>query len=207
MLKINVEEVLRHADEERKKPKPLPKIVFNGKEKDKTKQCNDTAGGIDNLRDVLTNITIQRTLEEAKTDLVSKCWHEFNELKIERNQLASQTWRMVEDGATTQDLKAHYEKIESFRPQLAQLFDSARHAERYGELPQEVKSENGQAVDITSLKYEKKKLTEKRSKLKAKIEKGRATQAPKLLEWELKLDRVEAEYDHLDERIKKMEGK
>lgn len=140
-------------------------------------------------------------------DLVTKCWHEFNQVKLERNKLSSEIWRIVEAGATKQTLKEHYEKIEAYRAQLQELFDRARHAERFGDLPQEKKNDAGQAVDISSLKYEKKKLTEKRSKLQKKIKLAEATGSDKILEWQLELEQADAMYRDLDERIRKMEGR
>lgn len=208
MLKFNTKQVLANAEEEKKKPKPLPKISIKRTSQSPEQCSTQQQGGIYNIDKVMMHITHQRVAEEIKTDLVSKCWHDYNEVLIERKKLSSMIWRMVADGATTAQLKEHYEKIESYKSQLGELFDRARYAERTGQLPEVIRDiSTGQPADISSLKYEKKKKSEKRSKLKVKIERGRATNAPKLAEWELELDQVEAEYNNLEERIKKMEGK
>jgi hypothetical protein len=185
-------------EQERKKLEPKHKIVITRPHKKSKKKSSDGHR--------MDYGVVDEAVRIPRSELVSKCWQEFNDVKLERNKLSSQTWKLVQDGATQEQLKTHYEKIESYRKQLTEIFDKARHAEQYGELPHVNKEDNGQRSDLASLKYEKKKLTEKRSKLRKKIELGKATNAPKLSEWELELDQADAEYNILDDKIKEMEG-
>lgn len=184
---------------ERKKLEPKKEIIITRRKKNvKTEFAHGHS---------LDYGVVDEGLHIPKSQLVSSAWQEFNDVKLERNKLSSQTWKMVADGATTAELKEHYIKIESYRMRLTQLFDEARYVEEHGDLPAKEKEDTGQSADLKSLKYEKKTVSEKRSKLRKKIELGQARNSTKVSEWQLELEQADAEYKILEEKIAKLEGR
>lgn len=139
--------------------------------------------------------------------LSDECWAEYNELRIEQAKVANEIHDLVERDASKKEIADLYARVESFRPDLITLFERARHAEQYGALPPVQDKPIASAADILSLKDQKRKLVDKRCKLQAKIKKGGSLNSPKVLEWQMEFDLAEIEYNDIDERLKKLEGK
>jgi hypothetical protein len=196
MIKINVKEVLESRDQ-KAKPRPVIKIGTSVKKVETPVQRNGT--------DVPGAEAVTARVMQSNA-LVSQCWGAFSAAKIERNKLSSQIHTMVAAGATKSELKDHYEKIESHRPKLVELFDLSRFVERHGHLP-EIKKVDEKPVDITSLKYERSRLIDKRCKLQKKIQVGEAKNPARIAEWQLELDQTNAAYNLVDEKIKELEGR
>lgn len=142
---------------------------------------------------------------EAKQTLKAQAWHEFNKVLLERKKLSSESYDLVEDGATNATIMEHYHKIKGYQPVLANLFDVARHVEQYGSVPEE-KKEDERPADIYSLKDQLRKLIDQRCKLNSKIKRGHKSQA-KVIEWQLELDIANAQYQEVDGKLKTLQGK
>lgn len=198
MIRLNVDETLKRAEIERKKPKPLPKVRVIAKNSPHKKSSPKK----------LMPTVIEPDLSTPKSDLVAGLWVEFNQLKVERNKLSSQTWRLVK-GASQSELSGHYHKIEGYRPQLQAIFDKIKYVEVHGELPGAPPEMPAPTEDLFHLKFVKKKsLINVRSKLKRKLEKSAKPKNPeRVLEWEVQLAQLDIEYAALCNRIKEMEGK
>jgi len=142
---------------------------------------------------------------DHKTDLLSQCRAEFNELKIEQGKVSNTIAATVAGGASLAELKDLYAQIESYRPDLIKLYQRYKHVQQYGTLPVE-QVVNEVSVDIFKLKDSRKKLVDERCKLGIKIKRGHIKEQ-KVQDWQLRLDEVNAEYAMLDEKIKNLEGK
>lgn len=151
--------------------------------------------------------SIVSRVEENASDLERQLWIEFNAIKTERNKASSQIWKMVENGATQAELAEHYELIESFRPGLIALYDKIQHVKQYGALPAAPEPEE-ENLDPYYLKFRKKKLVDKRCKLRAKLKTSATPSKPaKILEWEQELALADMEYKEVEEKLKQIEGK
>lgn len=142
---------------------------------------------------------------EAKKFLSEQCWEEYNTVRIEQAQMSNRIALMVANGASKQELADLHAEIESYRPELQRLFHVARHVDQYGVLP-ELKVEKQMPSDIFSLKDQKRKLVDVRCKLAKKIKQG-SLKEHKVIEWQLELEKANAEYNQVDEQLKKLEGK
>ena len=151
------------------------------------------------------NAEIQRSQEEIKTNLLSSLEIEYNSVMKERKILSSQIWKMVENGASKEELATHYDRIESYRPTLQKLYDDKNHVKQYGKLP-EVQETNQDPETIAGLKLKKRSLIDKRCKLKAKLAK-KVSAPEKYVQWELELAQTEAMVIDVQNTIKQLEGK
>jgi hypothetical protein len=154
---------------------------------------------------------------KAANDILTEAelWREYDQVKTERNKLSSQIWKMVQNGADTEELRDHYTKIESFRPTLVDLWMKIEGLKKTGKLPEPKKELAPDSSNILELKDQKRKVVDKRSKLQRKIKEamGNAVDAPNgapikpnstmLQKWQLELDQANAEYVALSEQIRK----
>lgn len=134
-----------------------------------------------------------------RSALSQQCWSDFNDLRIEQAKEANKIHDLVASRASKDVIKALYEKVESYRPELIELYRRAKHVDQYGKLPEAQKPEGD---DIYSLKDQKRKLIDKRCKLQVKIKKGEATNAKKLTEWQLELEMANTEYKAVENKLK-----
>lgn len=200
MITINIARV--HELVEEQKLKPAPKINISIVENTKVKLIAADKKWVDRKEIDYESIAQSETRSELRGEL----WKEYDEVMLERNKLSSQIYDMVEDGATQEQLKQHYDNIESYRPALQELFDRARHVDRYGKLP-EPKAQENPSLDLLTLKDQKKKLIDRRCKLQAKIKKGEAKNPDRVIAWQLELEQANAEYNHVDDQLKKLGSK
>lgn len=152
-------------------------------------------------------------IEKVKKDnevgsLQSALWKEYNDsFVLPMNKLSTQIAHMVNRGATQAELAEHYEKIESYRPGRIALYEKIRYVEQYGKLPEAPEPEK-ENLDPYYLKDRKKKLVDKRCKLRAKLRTNANPSKPaKLLEWEQELAQADMEYLAVEEKLKQIEGK
>jgi hypothetical protein len=190
MITINVQETLRKAHEEKARQKGLPVIRIG-------KPLSPSAGA---------EPVIQKSVSNPQSDLVKSLWREYNAILLERNKLSTQIAHMVERGADQAELKDHYDKIESYRPQLQDLYHKIQYAEKHGELPSaQFVKEDPETLDSIKLKI--RSLVDKRSKLKDKIAKKKASNPAKYVEWDLELAQVNVQYNELISKKKFLESK
>lgn len=186
MIRINVNEVLSRAEEEKRNPKPLPNIRVKSKSQ-----------------------SVQEVEEQAQREyspLLKTLWAEFSALKNERNKLSTEISYLVENGAGQARLKEQYDRIESFRPRLQDLYDKIHYVEKHGELPS-IPDTSGDPPTVASLKLKKEALIDERYKLRKKLERKRALNPQRFIDWELRLAQADMEYHDIVNQIKKMEGK
>lgn len=189
-MEINLAETLKKADN--KAPAPLPVV-----ELDKT---------IVVAREI-NNTIVQRVKEENRSDLEKQLWIEFNALKVERNKLSTEISRLVENEASKERLAEQYAKIESYRPDLIALYDKIQYVKQHGCLPA-IQETTTEPPDAYRLKDEKKKLVDKRCKLKRKLkESAKASKPEKILEWEQELAQADLQYMEVENQLKQLEGK
>jgi len=195
MIKINVKQVLKEAEINRNKPKPLPKVKSV-----KVKSDVPIAGH------QLDHIITDEALPE-KNDLLHSLEREYADVRMERNKLSSRICTLVEDGADQGILRDLYHKIESYRVPLQQHYDNIAYVKQHGHLPQ-VKHEPEHEATLYELKDQKRKLIDKRCKLLAKLKPSAKKPKPEqLASWQLELDQCNVMYQDVEVRIKKMEGR
>lgn len=137
--------------------------------------------------------------------LRAQCQHEYNKTLLSRKALSNTINDAIERNASQNELRDLYEKIKAYQPVLENLFNRIRHVEQYGILPEGPAP--GEPMSIDQLKVKRKALVDEKSKTKKKLESPGTAKPAKILEWEQKIARANAEYDYIDEQIKKFEGK
>lgn len=199
MIRINVKETLKAAEEAKNAPKPLPKVVVIGRDASFKASGPSQPAPVEEIQPPALPIPDHDAL-------IQSLEREFNAIKLERNKLSSQIWKMVENSASQSELYDHYHKIEAYRPQLQALYDKIDFVKLHGHLP-EVKEEQKPEETLYYLKDLKKRLSDKRCKLQKKIQLSEAKNPTKVSDWHIALDLAEAEYEAVELKIKKLEGK
>lgn len=204
----STKDVLKRAEIERLKPKPKPVISIGRKKPEGGLKADFVV--IDEAQVMEYN---PHPITTPKEKLIREIIIEENKLRVERNILSSQIWKMVENGSTSNELKAHYEKIEGYRIPLQQLWDRKRYVEVHGVLPEtHATSTSSDSEPITGnmleLKDRKRKLSDLRCKLKTKLKpSAKPSRAEQIIDWQMQLDRADAEYHQVEEQIKQMQLK
>lgn len=217
MKRFNVNKVLLDAEAERQKPKPLPKIRI--KKKSDTAifarleggdhhpmndlyLINEPTGPID-----ASKLGYKIISTEEDNTLLYQLEREYADIRMERNKLSSQISIMVEGGATQEALKELYHKIEGYRGALQSHYDKIKYVKQHGQLP-EIKSDAQSEETLFELKDKKRRLIDKRCKLQSKLKVSAKPSKPvQIATWELELEQANAEYNDVEKRIKKMEGR
>lgn len=196
MITIDVTEVLAATEKAKNTPPPVPEICVVPTRQPRKKRVKKKA------------VTIEPAPEESEpqSELLQSLYREFGSLKTERNRLSTQIAHLVENGAPQQRLKEQYDKIESYRPRLQDLYDKIEYVRQHGELP--VVPETPQEPEtLASLKLKKQSLIDERYKLRKKLEKKKALNPQRFIDWELRLAQANIEFQDICGRIKQMEGK
>jgi len=205
-LKFNTQKVLQDAQAERDRPKPLPKIkavsILQTITKPSIVISADATQAIESLTAASAGIT---NLE------LSVAEREYADIRQERNKLSTTISFRVEEGASPQDLKDLYEKIEAFRDPIRQAYDRIKHIKQFGSVPSVVPaSQPGSPVheySIFELRDQKRKLVDRRCKLAAKLKPSAKPSKPEqIAEWTLELEQANAQYADVEAKIKKLEG-
>jgi hypothetical protein len=192
MIRIKVKEVLQKSEAEKHQQKPAIKIVVH--------RSTPTPPSIERVQ---KEAAIHEIKGGTKTDLLNHEWSEYKKISLDRKKLSKSIAVMVADGATKDELRSLYDKIQSLLEDGAEVYDRIQHIEQYGTLPQPAAPN----VDLILLKDQRKKLVDLRCKLATKVENGEITKHKRLQQWQLDLDKANAEYLLVDEKIKKLEGK
>src|SRR6476659_5217647 len=79
-----------------------------------------------------TSVTKPKAI--AKNELREQTQGDFNKLRIDQAKLSNTIFDEVQRGATTAELATLYEKIESLRPGLIELYSRTRYVERRSKL-------------------------------------------------------------------------
>lgn len=220
MITINFETLDERLEAYRAEQRPLRIVVKSAAQPAQAPPAAAKPELTDQDSEYITHQSIDPRKEQP-IPLIHQLENEKSALLVERNKLSSQIWKMVENGATQADLAEHYRKIEEYRPGLIALYDKIKHVKLHGELPSAPTSATNMD-DIYQLKDLKKKLVDKRCKLKAKIDKVRGKQeykvpggaevplsdkdTAKVLEWQFELDQAEAEYTQVAEKLSLLNG-
>jgi hypothetical protein len=206
MKRINVDDVLKQAQQ--KEALPELKIIIKrnpGLKKEPLHLSVDH--GTQNFTEIkIIGVTRQQISSGSnpKVPVVDECWADYHKEKLQRKKLSTQIAAMVAAAAGKDDLMAHYEKIEAHSATMRQLYDRARFAEANGKLPDANEDNN---AELLALEKKRSRLVDKRCKLQSKIKKGTAKNPDRITNWHLGLDRANAEYDQVDNEIKKITGK
>lgn len=147
--------------------------------------------------------------ERTRPQLLAHLDEQVLEIRRDRNKVSNRARIRWQAGADETELAQLYETINAFTAELQKLWDKRQHVEKFGTLPEETKdvsSKTQESADVAVMKLEKKKLEEKKSKLRAKLKpnaKSPYNSARKLL-WQAELDRTDAMWMDLNEKIKKL---
>jgi len=199
MIVINVDKI--RADAEAKKDhKPSIRIIL-------PKEIDRAEASVN--EDIVKNNNLAEQSEQKATTLKDALvWdldNQEREIRIERAKESNKYLPMIAKGASQGELAAHYKKIESISAEIRDIYNKREHVRRYGRLPDQATVQNTiDSGNILALKDQKRSLVNRRSKLKVKIDKGKATNAPKLTEWELQLDQLDAEFRVVSDRINEL---
>ncbi len=146
----------------------------------------------------------------TKAQLLAQLDEQVLEVRRDRNKVSNRARIRWQSGADATELASLYETINAFTEDLKKLWDKRQHVEKFGTLPSEQptisKQQPTESADVALLKLEKKKLEEKKSKLRAKLKpnaKEPYNSARKLL-WQQELERIEAEWQVISDKIKRM---
>ncbi len=206
MIVIKVEKILQEK-ERRLKEKPVVKIILptpSGRS-DFSQTGNEEQQAPVITQPRRTEFTPEEQEELYKKALLSDLECQDHEIRIDRAKLSNQYMPMIQNGATQDELAAHYAKIEALTKELQGIYDKSEYVKRYGRLPNERTAAG--AMDETSilaLKDRKRKLVDKRSKLTKKIAVGEAKKAPKLNEWKMELDVANQEYTEVERKLREL---
>lgn len=165
----------------------------------------DENGCVNRKRNAV-EITEADKLLVDKSPVLGEKWSDYNQLRIEQAKEANKIHELIDAGAPAEDLAELYQRVESFRPDLINLYEQAKAPAKQA-APAAEKTSATLPEDLLTLKDRKQKLSDKRCKLKVKIRKGSAASSPKLKEWELELEKSDAEYKAVEAQILKAEGK
>ena len=199
MISINIDKV-KAEKKARESHKPTIRIILPEVIEDAEKTVDQEIGKI--VEEAQQGEQVANSLQEA---LINDLNNQERELRIERAKLSNKYKPMIADGADQSELAAHYKKIESISAEMREIYDKREHVRQHGRLPEQGSAQASiNHSDILALKDNKRSLENRRSKLRAKIAKGKATNAPKLAEWELYLDQLDAEYKVTIDRINEL---
>jgi hypothetical protein len=199
MLKINVNAVLAMEEMQKNAPPTLPPVKLLSK-----------SAKLTPIEIAIQEVEIERITKGVLEDEIRALEIEMNAVRLERDKLSSKIWKMVEDGASQEELRAHYERIESFRPQMIELWKKVDHARRYNEMPKPEAPivQEEQSRDLLFLKDQRRSLENRRDKARREIRKLTPLVVPpgwkepeKLTNLRLKLDQLDAEYKMVKEQL------
>ena len=112
---------------------------------------------------------------------------------------------MICNEASQGELANHYKLIESISSEIRDVYDRREFVRQHGTLPEQGSAQasidNG---NILALKEQKRSLVNRRSKMKRKIELGKAKSSPNLADWELALDKMDIEFKVVCDRINEL---
>lgn len=201
MITINIEKIKAEAAA-KIAHKPVIRIILPAQILKAEERVNDEKEKkIDEAEMAKSN---GRMLKEA---LILDLNDQERDLRIERARQSNKYHQMIEAGASQGELAAHYQLIESISADIRDVYDKREHVEQYGRLPEQGSAQAAiNHTDILALKEQRRSLVNRRSKLRAKIEKGRATGAKRLSQWELEIDQVDADYIVVQSRIKDLKN-
>jgi hypothetical protein len=155
--------------------------------------------------------TLEKKHESDKRDislkdaLINDLNNQERDLRIERAKLSNKYLPMIEVDASMDELAHHYRKIEAISDEIRDVYNKREHVLRFGRLP-----ENGSAqksidhTNILALKEQRRSLNNRIHKTQKKITLGKAKKSPKLTDWQLYLDKMEAEREVVISRIKEL---
>lgn len=201
MMNINVDEVLRKAEaDSRVNEEPMIIITVGSQapEDSVARKENRTKSKLNSVQEHEVKAVIEQARAGAKSDLVTQAWSEYHNKKLERKKLSSETFRMVDAGATKSELKEHYHKITELQISEKYLFDRARFIEQNGHAPE---TKNTSDQSLADLKDQRRKLVDQRCKLQAKLKAGRPKNPNRVDEWTRELDEANARYEIVNGQI------
>jgi hypothetical protein len=198
-MRINVRRVMLQAAENKQKPRPAVKIRTKPVQPDPEPESDRGADP------EVSDVVIPERSGEPNS-LLHHLEIEYSTIRKERAILSSSIGRRVHEGATQDELKELYHKIESFRPSLQDYYDKIAYVKIYGKLPDPPAGHN-QDKGLLELREEKRSLINRRSKLSVEIKKAQAKSPEKVTALQLKLDILDTQYNDVELKIKKLEGK
>lgn len=147
--------------------------------------------------------------ERSRPQLLAQLDEQVLDIRRDRNKVSNRARERWKSGADETELASLYETINAFTSELQKLWDKRQHVEKFGTLPLETKdvsSKTQESADVAVMKLEKKKLEEKKSKLRAKLKPNAKSpyNAARKMFWQEELDRTEAQWNELDQKIKKL---
>ncbi len=210
MITINIEDVQKQAKKRKDNP---PEIVVLGVSiGDPDDDGPHESPGEEMYRQILSAPGDRPDSEgsvdpDQKAQLLKELEQEHRDIKRTRAKLSNLYPGMARHGAPPQKLAAHYQEIESYTFLLKEVYDKRRHVEQHDRLPNEVSDVISHIVEnLPALREKRRSCVNVRSKTRKKLEiaKGKGLNNGKILEWEMKLEKLDIEYDYLDAEIKKL---
>lgn len=164
-MKINVNSVLKRAEEKKNEVKPLPKVTIGKVNRDVRKELQpDRKKAVPDIFDTAlekvssegsTHVDQQIRRTEDQDAILKNLWKEISDIKTQRGKLSSETAYLVtricnrllkESPGAAQafmagdlpdpELADHYRKIEELTDQAAVVWDNIEYVEKYGKMPE-----------------------------------------------------------------------
>jgi hypothetical protein len=220
-MRINVAKTLQQAEEQRKKPKPLPKITIKRQAKPIVQPV------VAQIEEKAPTVPLRE-----REGLLDELQAEIRGYKIERAKLSSQIYPLVQQVAADlakesptlkkeflagrlpmPEIKEHYFKIQAWTDKAIVAYDKLRHVQQYGHLPAPVEKkpisiENGESMEAKAIHYEIRRLDDLVHKTRKKME-GKGLKKPvksdKVLEYREKIALAEARRYELKEKLKQLQ--
>lgn len=166
---------------------PRPKVVSTTPTKQKNKQVEIFA--------------------TKKDILLTEEWDRFKDCKNDRALISNEARNKWKAGASKEDLAGYYARIKSKTEEASKIYSLILHIERFGELPRKEESiTHIPNSDVLVMRERKRQLINIRNKLKTKLlpNAKRPKNSERITMWEQELALLNAEYDDLDKKLKKL---
>lgn len=146
---------------------------------------------------------IQDKAKDLQENLIWDLDNQERDLRIYRAKESNKYLPMIEEGATSDELVAHYQRIESISADMRDVYKTREHVRKFGRLPEQGSA--GGTIEkgnILALKDLRRSLVNRRNKMKTRIKVVEAKTPDKVTELQAKLDKLDVEFEDVRDRIK-----
>lgn len=200
MRTINIEAVEKRTEFRKNEVKPDPVITRRRPAEQLIRKIGEAP----------INDAILEHREEPLSEkeiLLSEYFSKLKDVKNDRAILSNKARHRWQDGADKSELKELYLQINSLTDEGARIYDLVNHIEKYGELPQDPGATSHMpSAQVLEMKERKRQLINQRDKLRRNLKPNakQPANSEKRSHWEQSLAVLDAEYNDLVERLKRV---
>ncbi len=205
MLIIEVDTVLERAEAARHRSDENITIILPKELKEATAMVEERVA--ERIEDAEV---VRDRSDQLQQSLIWDIDNQERDLRIHRAKESNKYLPMIEDGATTDELAAHYQRIESISADIREIYKKREHVRKFGRLPEQGSA--GGTIDkgnILALKDLRRSLVNRRNKMRTRIKVAEAkatdpSTSLRVTELKEKLDRMDVEFEDVRDRIKRL---